>query len=190
MASHYDCIGFGGADGDELEELFRRAADEATALPCKKGTYLRWTCDTGAELWLQVSRRQELIGAHPHFNGDGDCAVALTRSVASPGDSELDGAFHGWANPSPDAPESGDLAAGAPRGRARAQAGRRVLRGGGPAVAIGHPIARRLFDHPREDRFDVTAFAAALDEAGLPARATERLGSAVAWFTATKAARS
>jgi ubiquinone/menaquinone biosynthesis C-methylase UbiE len=49
----------------------------------------------------------------------------------------------------------------------------------------GHPIACRLFDHPQTDRFDATAFGAAIQEAGLAGRATEQLWGAVAWFTAT-----
>jgi ubiquinone/menaquinone biosynthesis C-methylase UbiE len=69
----------------------------------------------------------------------------------------------------------------------------RVLKPGGRFYAeevlgsfIGHPIVRRLFDHPQADRFDATAFGAAIQEAGLEAHATEQLWGAVAWFTATK----
>ena len=72
----------------------------------------------------------------------------------------------------------------------------RVLKPGGVFYAeevlrsfIDHPIVRRLFDHPRDDRFDAATFAEALREAGLPARATEHLWKAAAWFTATKAAQ-
>ncbi len=69
----------------------------------------------------------------------------------------------------------------------------RVLKPGGQFYAeevlasfIGHPIARRLFDHPQTDRFDATTFRSAIQEAGLAANATEQLWGAVAWFTATK----
>lgn len=51
---------------------------------------------------------------------------------------------------------------------------------------IGHPIARRLLDHPQADRFDARAFEAALHEAGLAPQTSERLWGAVAWFTASK----
>ena len=73
----------------------------------------------------------------------------------------------------------------------------RVLKPGGIFYAeemlgafITHPIARRLFDHPQTDRFDVTAFGAALQEAGLRVDAMEQLWGATAWFTARKAPSS
>jgi ubiquinone/menaquinone biosynthesis C-methylase UbiE len=69
----------------------------------------------------------------------------------------------------------------------------RVLKPGGRFYAeevlasfLEHPIARRLFDHPKTDRFDATAFRAAIQEAGLAAHATEQLWGGLAWFTATK----
>lgn len=69
----------------------------------------------------------------------------------------------------------------------------RVLKPGGRfyaeevlAALIVHPIARRLFEHPREDRFDAATFRAALGEAGLAPLATAELSGAVAWFVASK----
>ena len=69
----------------------------------------------------------------------------------------------------------------------------RVLKPGGRFYAeeilasfIGHPIARRLLDHPGTDRFDAPTFGAALQEAGLTLRASERLWGALAWFAAVK----
>ncbi len=80
-----------------------------------------------------------------------------------------------------------------PRWRQALREVERVLAPGGQFYAeevlgsfIGHQIVRRLFDHPQTDRFDATAFRAAIQEAGLAAHATEQLWGAVAWFTATK----
>lgn len=51
---------------------------------------------------------------------------------------------------------------------------------------IEHPLARRLLDHPKVDRFDAEAFGAAIRDAGLELQRTEQLWGAVAWFTAAK----
>ena len=70
----------------------------------------------------------------------------------------------------------------------------RVLKPGGRLYAeealsplINHPILRRLFDHPRADRFDAASFQAGLREAGLLQQKSVRLTSAFAWFTAVRA---
>lgn len=70
----------------------------------------------------------------------------------------------------------------------------RVLKPGGRFYAeeilasfIGHPIARRLLDHPKTDRFDAPTFGAALQETGLTLHTSEQLWGAVAWFAAEKA---
>ena len=69
----------------------------------------------------------------------------------------------------------------------------RVLKPGGRFYAeevlsgfIGHPIVRRLLNHPRADRFDGADFGAALHDAGLAMEATEEMWGAVAWFAARK----
>ena len=69
----------------------------------------------------------------------------------------------------------------------------RVLKPGGRfyaeeilAAFIGHPIVRRLLDHPQADRFDAAAFKAALEESGYSVQATEELWGSMAWFTSTK----
>ena len=69
----------------------------------------------------------------------------------------------------------------------------RVLKPGGRFYAeealgafIGHPIVRRLFEHPRADRFDARTFRAGLATAGLVPQATSELSKAFAWFVASK----
>jgi ubiquinone/menaquinone biosynthesis C-methylase UbiE len=71
----------------------------------------------------------------------------------------------------------------------------RLLKPGGVFYAeevlgpfIGHPIVRRLFEHPQADRFDAAAFALGLQQAGLAVQATEHLWEVGAWFAATKPA--
>jgi hypothetical protein len=105
VTSHLRCIGFDAKDHNAVEALLRRTAAQATLLPCDRGTYLRWTCESGAELWLQVSPSREIIGAQPHFGGDAAFRVAVTQAITRPDESELDGAFHCWANLASDDPE-------------------------------------------------------------------------------------
>jgi ubiquinone/menaquinone biosynthesis C-methylase UbiE len=69
----------------------------------------------------------------------------------------------------------------------------RVLKPGGRFYAeevlggfVNHPIVKTLLEHPGLDRFDATAFAAGLAEAGLRLQQARRLGGAVAWFTAAR----
>lgn len=69
----------------------------------------------------------------------------------------------------------------------------RVLRPGGRLYAeevlarfIGHAVWRRLLAHPQHDRFDRTAFARALGEAGLHVLGTRELAHRFAWFVAEK----
>ncbi|MCP4203157.1 MAG: class I SAM-dependent methyltransferase [bacterium] len=53
---------------------------------------------------------------------------------------------------------------------------------------IGHPITRRLFEHPQVDRFDSTGFSRELQASGFELVATEELWGSVAWFVARKRA--
>jgi ubiquinone/menaquinone biosynthesis C-methylase UbiE len=53
---------------------------------------------------------------------------------------------------------------------------------------IGHPIARRLLDHPRTDRFDADRFEAAVREAGLTVTGSRRMGRLMVWLAARKPA--
>jgi ubiquinone/menaquinone biosynthesis C-methylase UbiE len=69
----------------------------------------------------------------------------------------------------------------------------RVLKPGGRfyaeemlAAFIGHPIVRRLLEHPQADRFNAAGFRTGLEEAGFTVHASEQLWDAAAWFTATR----
>lgn len=69
----------------------------------------------------------------------------------------------------------------------------RVLKPGGLFYAeevlsgvLDHPFVRRLFDHPRKDRFDSTGFLAALRSSGLTPINSNQLLRCFAWFVAKK----
>lgn len=69
----------------------------------------------------------------------------------------------------------------------------RVLKPGGRFYAeevlkafILHPVWRRLFDHPMDDRFDAADFVGGIEAAGLEIVATRNLRDKCAWFVADK----
>ncbi|MBX9782224.1 MAG: hypothetical protein K2X48_02920 [Chitinophagaceae bacterium] len=54
-----------------------------------------------------MNKQDEIIGMNPHFNGKSKRNFFLTRTYSRP-ESELDGAFHCWADPeNENEPESG-----------------------------------------------------------------------------------
>lgn len=69
----------------------------------------------------------------------------------------------------------------------------RVLKPGGRFYAeevlsdfLGHPITRRLFGHPQDDRFDRKGFLVGLEEAGFTPIASREALRSMAWFVADK----
>lgn len=69
----------------------------------------------------------------------------------------------------------------------------RVLRPGGRFYAeevlarfIGHPVWRRVLEHPQHDRFDHDTFRAALDAQGFRVVVSRELFGQFAWFVADK----
>jgi hypothetical protein len=108
MGSHLSAIGLPVRSEKELLQLAERVVASCASLDANGGRYLHWSSPSGAELWLQVNKDNTLIGMNPYFSGKSRVRVGLTSRVVRPDESELDGAFHGWADPSGDGPESGE----------------------------------------------------------------------------------
>jgi ubiquinone/menaquinone biosynthesis C-methylase UbiE len=53
---------------------------------------------------------------------------------------------------------------------------------------ITHPVARRLFEHPEEDRFDHDRFVNALEESGFVIVSSNQVWQQFGWFVADKRA--
>lgn len=100
MASHLSSIGFTVESEDDFAVLAERVAATAEPVDLDEGGYLQWRDTSGAELWLQTDRHGELIGMNPHFHGESRIRVSLTEKVTRSEDTELDGGFYGWADPS------------------------------------------------------------------------------------------
>lgn len=105
--SNLSDIGFGIQSEEDFYSLLERAYEKSTPLKTTKGTYFQFSDKSGAELWIQMSKQNELIGVNPHFKGKSKRLVSITASIDRP-ESVLDGAFHSWAAPMENGnPESG-----------------------------------------------------------------------------------
>lgn len=107
MQSHFSTIGLPIDSVDDYVALAEYAADRADDIDAIGGRYLQWSSNTGAELWLQVDRDDEILAMNPHFSGKSRVRVGITARVLRPDVPRLDGAFHGWADPPADDPEQG-----------------------------------------------------------------------------------
>lgn len=107
MPSHFSAIGLPVESQDDFVAFAQQAALTAEVFGVRAGQYLRWASSSGAELWLHLDRRGNLVSAQPHFNGPASVRVRLTERVSQPDDTELEGSFHGWADPDSDELESG-----------------------------------------------------------------------------------
>ena len=106
--SNLSDIGFPVKSDADVNVLITETIKYVQPIECAQGFYLRFTDSSGAEIYLQGNRQQELIGFNPHFAGTSSRKVCLTKSIERDS-SELDGGFHAWANPSDETnPESGD----------------------------------------------------------------------------------
>ncbi|WP_046759380.1 hypothetical protein [Kordia jejudonensis] len=105
--SNLSDIGFDIQSEEDLYSLTEKAYQKSIPLKTLKGTYFIFSDASGAELWIQMSKKNKLIGVNPHFKGKSKRTVSLTATIDRP-ESILDGAFHSWAAPTEnDNPESG-----------------------------------------------------------------------------------
>jgi hypothetical protein len=108
MMSDLSNIGFNIDTEDEFASLIEKSFETASQIEVPWGFYIHFIDSSGAELWTQLNLDGEFIGFHPHFHGMSRRVVAITREIEGE-DSELDGMFHAWANPTElTEPESGD----------------------------------------------------------------------------------
>jgi hypothetical protein len=99
--SNFSNIGFKVATEEEFQQLLETAYNTSVQIKINGGSYSVFTDPSGAELYLQFNKKDEIIGVNPHFKGKSRRTVRLTNAIERPA-SELDGAFHCWADPSED----------------------------------------------------------------------------------------
>jgi hypothetical protein len=107
MPSHLSSIGLPVNDQADFAALADRIVPLATPIEVDHGAYWKWSSECGAEMWLQTNTDNELVGMTPFFSGGSQIRIRLTARVTRPDDMPLEGAFHGWADPNDNEPESG-----------------------------------------------------------------------------------
>jgi hypothetical protein len=106
--SNLSDIGFPVRSEQDVNDVIMKVLETVSEIPCARGSYYKFADASGAAIYLQANASQELIGFNPHFEGKSRRAVCLTAALEKES-SELDGAFHAWANPSEENnPESGE----------------------------------------------------------------------------------
>lgn len=108
MPSHFSTIGFQAQTREDFSRLAMQAARAGRKVEVPgQGSYLVWSPGERIELWAQINQQGQLIGLNPHFNGGAVMQVGLARRISRPNDTELDGAFYGWAGVPANDPQGG-----------------------------------------------------------------------------------
>jgi hypothetical protein len=101
MSDHFRTVGF-TLERDELESLLQRAVDRGTLIEAPHGDYHVWTPGAGAELWVNLYRREgqrkELAGVNPHFAGEARIN-AIVEGLERNAEFALEGEIYAWASP-------------------------------------------------------------------------------------------
>lgn len=107
MPNHMTSIGFEVHSREDFERLAEHAYNSGERIKTKKGVYSYSQFGKGIELWLQLNKKNEVIGLNPHYCGASKMKVRITNEINNDSNSVLDGAFHAWADPQDDSEETG-----------------------------------------------------------------------------------
>jgi hypothetical protein len=105
--SHFSAIGFLVETENHYRELVEESIKSGKEIKTAQGSYRVWTPGMGVELWTQLTPRNTIMGANPHFRGKGQMPVRigqLNRSTDYP----LEGSIDVVANPGRDEPAAYD----------------------------------------------------------------------------------
>lgn len=95
--SNLSDIGFPTSSNEELNGYIEKWLQNVTEIPCRKGHYLKFADESGAEIYLQMNFEGELTGLNPYFAGKSRRKVLLTELIERDS-SPLDGGLYAWAN--------------------------------------------------------------------------------------------
>ncbi|HLZ62332.1 MAG TPA: hypothetical protein VKR06_35760 [Ktedonosporobacter sp.] len=107
MPNHMTALGFPVTTEQDFRHYVYQTSEFGEKIETPNGSYTLWTPGNGIELWVQTNLHRRLLGMNPHFSGQASMRAHLTARILRPQDTPLDGAFHAWANPTSDDPESG-----------------------------------------------------------------------------------
>lgn len=104
--SNLSDIGFPVKSEQDVNQVIMDIMNHLKPVPCPpRGYYFKFEDNSGAEIYMQTNPAQEIMGFNPAFSGKSSRKVGLTKLIERD-TSELDGAFHAWANPSDEIVES------------------------------------------------------------------------------------
>lgn len=102
MSSHFSTIGFPVRNMEEYWALARRATEAGVRNATPDGSALvRWAVDSGPEIWTNISRGGDVLGAVPFFSTGTSYRMSVTATGDDP-DEEMEGWIDGWLEPSED----------------------------------------------------------------------------------------
>jgi hypothetical protein len=97
--SNLSDIGFPVRSEHDVNDVIMSILKHLETIVCPpRGFYFKFKDKSGAEIYLQTNSAQEIIGFNPSFSGKSKRRVGLTEIIERD-TSDLDGAFHAWANP-------------------------------------------------------------------------------------------
>lgn len=100
MSDHFRTVGF-TLERSELESLLQRALEGGRRIEAPHGDYHVWAPGAGAELWVNLYRRdgrRELAGANPHFAAQARMQVVI-EALEPNAEFALEGAVYAWPAP-------------------------------------------------------------------------------------------
>lgn len=107
--SNYSNIGFLVDSIKDLQQLADKVSTIGSHVPGKKGSFITYSDTSGAELWLQLNKKNQPVGLAPHFRGISEMKVCLTSEIKIPNDG-LDTTMQAWADPAElNNPKSGEF---------------------------------------------------------------------------------
>lgn len=96
--SHFSDIGFNIDSEEGLNDLVQSVYKKSAPIKASNGHYSLFEDVSGAQIWMQVNKKPELIGLMPFFNGVSRRKVAL-HPVEDELANEMEVRFHAWSNP-------------------------------------------------------------------------------------------
>ena len=107
MTTHFSTIGLPLDTESEMIAFIEKVSEDAELVGGPWGSYLRWEAGDGTELWIQADTEDDLVGLAPHFTGKGRVRAGVNVRFRRPGESDLDGSLHAWAEPEDERCEDG-----------------------------------------------------------------------------------
>lgn len=96
----FSSIGFPLGSVDSLSELLQnivKSEKNLEVFKVEEGAYIEYNDPSGAVIWIQLDKENNVIGCHPHFNGDSIRKIRIEQIIQKKDDTVLDGAFYGWS---------------------------------------------------------------------------------------------